>query len=100
MSLLAGSCLIADNGTVTGTGLAKAMADATMAAPPAGSSTNAQLQQWINLLAVAIVNHLTANAAITVTVSAGGLQTTPNPNNPSTATGAPASPVNLSGTLT
>lgn len=49
--------------------------------------------------AQAIVTYFTANAVCSTTVSAGGLQKTPNPNNPDTATAAPASPVTLTGTL-
>ena len=40
-----------------------------------------------------------ASAVVSVLVSAGGLQTTPNPNLAATATGAPAAPVTLTGTL-
>lgn len=102
MPLIAGTCSIADTGAVTGTGLAKAMADATMASPPSGATTNQCLQQWINMLAVAIVDHLVTNAQITVTVGPAdaGLQRTPNPNNPNTPTLGPSADVPLSGSLT
>jgi hypothetical protein len=101
MALLAGSCTISEDNVVSGTGLAKAMAEATMLAPPAGATANQCLEQWINQLAVAIVDHLVANAEVTVTVGAGdaGLQRTPNPNSAETATLAPAAPVNIGGTI-
>ena len=103
MPLTPGTCAIAENGTVTGTGLAKAMADALMASSSAaGKGANAGLQAWTNALAVAIVDHLVANAAITVTVAPtdAGLQRTPNPNDPATPTLGPTSDVVLNGALT
>ena len=102
MALTAGSCTIDAEGNVSGTGLAKAMADALMATPPAGLSTNQMLAQWTNLLAAAIVDHLVSNAAISVTVapSDAGLQRTPNPNDPNTPTQGPAAEVVLAGSLT
>lgn len=101
MPLEAGSCTIANNGTVSGTGLAKAMADALMTAPPSGGGSNKSLEQWTNLLAAAIVDHLVSNAQITVTVSPAdaGLQRTPNPNDPNTPTLGPATAVELPGSL-
>jgi hypothetical protein len=51
-------------------------------------------------LANAIFAHIAANGEVSVTVSSGGLQRTPNPNNADTATQAPAAPVSLSGTIT
>ena len=102
MSLEAGTCNIADNGAVTGTGLAKVMADALMAsASPVGTGRNAGLATWTNALAAAIVDHLVNNAQVTVTVtpSDAGLQRTPNPNDPNTPTTGPVSDVALAGTL-
>lgn len=48
----------------------------------------------------AIVNYLVANSIVSTTISVGGLQRTPTPNNPGVATVAPASPFTLQGTLT
>ncbi len=101
MALEAGMCTIAADNAVTGTGLAKAMAEALMAAPPPGAGSRQMLEQWTNLLAAAIVDHLVSNAQISVVVAPtdAGLQRTPSPNNPNTPTVGPASPVVLSGEL-
>ncbi len=66
MPLVAGFCTIAPGGIVTGTGLAKAIADACMAPNPPGSTTESSLQNFCNLLAVAIVGHIVTNATVTV----------------------------------
>jgi hypothetical protein len=50
-----------------------------------------------NAYAGAIIGYLTAHSTVIVTVTGGGLQRTPNPNNPSTATLAPATAVTLNG---
>lgn len=71
MALLAGTCVIAPGGIVTGTGLAKAIADACMAPNPPGATTESALQNFSNRLAAAIVDHITTNASVTVTVAAG-----------------------------
>lgn len=70
MPLLAGACVIAPGGVVTGTGLAKAIADALTAPSPPGTTTSeSSLQQFSNLLAAAIVEHIIANGVISVTVT-------------------------------
>lgn len=100
MTLLAGSCTIAEDNSVSGTGLALAIAQATLAPRPDGATANQTLAQWCNLLAAAIVDHLVAEGVVSVTVNAGGLQRTPDPNNPNSPTAAPAAPVALTGTIT
>lgn len=70
MPLLAGACVITPARVVTGTGLAKAIADACMAPNPPGTTTESALQSFCNLLAAAIVEHITTNAAVSVTVAA------------------------------
>ena len=52
-----------------------------------------------NANASGFVSYFTANAVSRIVVSAGGLQNTPNPNNPGVATAAPGSPVTLNGTV-
>lgn len=103
MSLLAGSCVIAPGGVVTGTGLAKAIADACMAPNPPGSTTESSLQQFCNLLAAGIVDHLVTNGVVSVTTTItsvdGALQTYGTPAGPVPTT-PPVSPVPLSGTGT
>jgi hypothetical protein len=101
VTLLAGSCSIAPGGAVTGTGLAKALADAMMAPPAPGADSNKMLEQWANLTAAAIVNYLTANASITVTIKPSdvGLQQAPTPGGPVPTLG-PLLPVPLTGTVT
>lgn len=71
MPLLAGACVITPARVVTGTGLAKAIADACMAPNPPGSTAESSLQSFCNLLAAAIVTHITTNATVTVSVTAG-----------------------------
>lgn len=72
MPLLAGVCVIAPGGFVTGTGLAKAIADALTAPSPPGTTTSeSSLQQFANLLAAAIVEHIVANGAVSVTIPSG-----------------------------
>lgn len=50
-------------------------------------------------IASGLVPYIAANAVVTTQVAVGGLQKTPNPNNPATATDAPAVAVNLSGMI-
>ncbi len=71
MPLLAGACVIAPGAVVTGTGLAKAIADACITPNPPGSTTEQALQQFANLLAAAIVQHIVTNGVITVNVAPG-----------------------------
>jgi len=104
MTLLAGTLDVDDPSAVTGSGLALAIFNGITASTPADAKTRVapSLKPFCEGLAEAIVDHLVSNAAITVTVhtSDTGLQTTPNPNNPSTATAGPASNKQLSGALT
>jgi hypothetical protein len=114
MALVAGSVTVNPDGTHSGSGLALAMYEAHKAAyeaDPFGASFVATLpvadlattfrifSLTANAYAAGIVSHLLANAVISTTVSAGGLQKTPNPNNADTATAAPAAPVVLTGTI-
>ncbi len=71
MPLIAGACIISPAGVVSGTGLAAAIATATMAPNPPGSTPESCLQSWCNLLAAAIVQHIVTNATVTVSVVAG-----------------------------
>jgi hypothetical protein len=105
MALEAGSCTIAPDKTVSGTGLARAIAENYL--PVFGSiglptASLDKLAQFCNGLATAIVDHIVANAEITVTVTTldAGLQRTPNPNDPNTPTLGPASDVELTGSIT
>lgn len=66
MALLAGACVISPAGVVSGTGLAAAIATATLAPNPPGSTTESSLQSWCNLLAAAIVQHIVTNASVIV----------------------------------
>lgn len=66
MPLIPGACVIAPGGVVTGIGLAKAIADACMATNPPRSTTESSLQQFCNLLAIAICSHIAANATLNV----------------------------------
>lgn len=107
MALAAGSCAVASDGTVSGTGLAKAIADAHTAAfaavsmPPdviAKLMSSGYTAAFSNSLAAAIVNHITANAAVTVTIHTTdtGLQTSTAVASP---TGGPASNKTITGTV-
>ena len=113
MSLTPGSCAVdSTTGAVTGTGLAVDMANAwrlavaampaqSPVAPPIMAISAPFVAAFCNQMAAAILNHIAANAAVTVNVTTGtaGLQRTPNPNNPTTATLAPASLVTIGGTI-
>lgn len=113
MSMIAGSCTIATDGTITGTGLAKDLADAwktalatthlaldggTKVIPLSAASQATALlgggftAAFCNAAAAAIVSHITTNAEVTVKIAAGdsALQRTPNPNNPTTDTLGPS----------
>ncbi len=107
MPLLAGSVSIDADGTVTKSGAAGRLfdllqADAAVAlavfgqVPPVGPDSVASGQGQARLattIAGWMVTEMTAHAVVRVSV--GGLQTTPNPNDPATATDAPAAPVDL-----
>lgn len=103
MALEAGSVSVANNGTITGGGLARAIMDQVLV-PMNGASNVSALQQnapFANNLAAAIVNYLVANAEVSVTIptSASGLQRTPSPNDPNTNTQGPGTTKTLGGTL-
>lgn len=101
---------IAEDRTVTGTGLAEAIAEAWLTLYPGGGLLTGEVgasirrgtMQVANALGPAIINYLLANAVVTVTVhpADAGLQRTPNPNNPNTATLGPAADVSLTGGIT
>ena len=100
MTLSAGSVTYAEDGSYSGTGMAKAMADG-MAAQFAGEKFNQNTGKLINALASSVVSYMTSNASVTITVKTtdSGLQRTPSPNNASTATQGPAADKTLSGTV-
>lgn len=56
---------------------------------------------WCNQMAAAVIDHILANAEISVTVTTtdAGLQRTPNPNNPNTPTLGPSADVALTGAI-
>lgn len=60
-----------------------------------------ELARKATAYAAGMVGYLTANAEVEVkvTISTGGLQRTPNPNNPNTDTVAPSTEKTLSGTI-
>jgi hypothetical protein len=101
MALSAGTVTVDEDGAATGTGLAFAIFEGALADvdEDARSKVAASMKPFCEGLAAAIVNHFKDNGLIVVSVSAGGLQRTPSPNDPNTATLAPSSPVELSGTI-
>jgi hypothetical protein len=110
MALEGGSCTVSADGTVAGTGLSVPIAE-WMVGPPtsslrrylrSSSPLRLNMAASAQTLATAIIDYLLANAEITVTVKTtdAGLQRTPNPNNPNTATQGPAGDVPLTGTIT
>lgn len=99
MALTAGSVTIAADGTETKSGAAQTYYDlikAQMApllpggAEPADGAAKAPIRKaWAalaNVLASGLVTELTTNAKARVGGAVAGLQKTPNPNNPNTAT--------------
>lgn len=108
MPLIAGACTITEPvlsptgqvitpPVVAGTGLALAIAQATMAPAPIGSTSQTSLQSWCNSLAAAIVNHIVTNASVTVSVVAGIPVTTAG--TAAAQTGATTAPGAGSGTV-
>lgn len=122
MVMAQGTVSVADNETATGSGLAKEFYDADLATrvlpavPSLGQTTvpfsadRPCIQADIDKVKVArlvlkreaarlanayavVIPHITTNGNAKVFV--GGLQHTPNPNNPDTATTAPVAPVFL-----
>jgi hypothetical protein len=106
MALDAGTVTIAADKSVAGSGLAKVIADSQVALFPTlpgfAPGTRAGIKSFSEGLAAAIVSYLVAHADIRVTIATtdSGLQRTPNPNNPSTATLGPSADKTLSGSLT
>lgn len=103
MALEAGSCTINANGTVTGTGLSRAVAqeyvtrvEGLVLKRPAVRQAYEQLSEAI---AAAVVSYLLANADISVTVKTtdSGLQRDPASTDP---TLGPSADKTLEGTLT
>lgn len=104
--MTAGTVTVANDGAVTKTGMAEALYDAIFAAEVAKANTNGvtfptgadsaapkrAIASLVNALSSALVSYITTNAQAVIPTSAGGagLQRTPDPNDPSTATLAPA----------
>lgn len=114
MALTIGSVTVNADGTHTGSGLTLAVYEQFLL-PELGFGNYPAIKADIiaarltagtraSQLATAIINHLIANGEVTVTVAPAdaGLQQTPNPNNPATATQGPGAPVVLAtkGTIT
>lgn len=115
MALILGSVLVNPDASVAGEGLAFALFsvrkirfDASMAGVDPSVYPVAQKVAFYQAMADAatdeadaLITHVTENAEIVCTVgtSLAGLQRTPNPNNPNTATVAPAAPVDIPGVL-
>ena len=117
MPLTAGVVTISDSGAVTYTpasSLARTMYDNLVAniddtqtpginpapsipAAPDGVGIRRGFAFLATQLASAIVTYVSANAVVTTTVSAGGLQRDNTGGNPATL--APAAPVNITGTI-
>ena len=106
MALSAGTVTVDEDLVATGSGLALVLYNARIgtlqdvAEDMDESDAQAMLQAFADQMvaeAEGLVEHVTDNAEVTVTVSAtdAGLQRTPSPNDPSTATVAPAGPVEL-----
>lgn len=108
MALAIGSVTVNSDGTHTGSGLTLSIFENYLLAPLTLNLAKFTLSAKIEIktmlaaraqqLATAILNHLIANGEVTVTVAPAdaGLQQTPNPNNPATATQGPGAPVVLS----
>jgi hypothetical protein len=106
MALEAGTVTIAEDKTVTGTGLAKELAAAFLIEWPyehlngaAGASIRRYVKSTAEQQAAAIIGYLLANAVITVTVKTtdAGLQRDPASADP---TLGPSTAKTLEGTLT
>lgn len=104
--MTAGTVVVADDGGVTKSGMAEALYDAMLAAEQAKAIVNGvdfptgedavpslrAIASLANALSSALVTYITANAQAVIPTTAGGagLQRTPDPNDPNTATLAPA----------
>ena len=103
MSLDAGSIEVDENGEATGSGLALAMFNGALSSLSA--DVRAQIAEscvpFFEGMATAIVEHIVANAEVTVTIATGasGLQRTPNPNLADTDTQGPSVSKTLPGTV-
>ena len=102
MALTLGSAAVADDGTVTKSGMCGSLYDllvATVPAPgvppgPAGAGSKRALASTATVFATWIYTELTTNARARVGPQgdpneSAGLQRTPSPNDPNTATVAP-----------
>jgi hypothetical protein len=110
MALIIGSVTVDENGDVTGTGLSKRLIDellgmtafASMLNDLAGDERKATMVQgmadFATAIATGVINEITANAEVTVTVSASdaGLQRMPASTTEDTPCKAPADSVELS----
>lgn len=116
MALSIGFVAVAPDASITGEGLAlaifnpkKVRFDAAMAGVDPSVYSVSQKVAFYQAMAdsaqdeaEAHITHFTDSAEIVCTVgtSLAGLQRTPSPNNPSTATIAPSAPVDIPGILT
>jgi hypothetical protein len=99
--MTAGSVTVAGDGQVTKTDMAEALYDAlilglgdtvppsSLPSGPAGVPAKRGLASTSTRLAAAIVAYLQANAVASIGAAVGGLQKTPDPNDPNVATAAP-----------
>jgi hypothetical protein len=112
MAMTSGTVTISSSGVATKSGMAGALYDAILASEQAKAITNGvtfpsgaagvpalrAVASLANAQASALVTYMQANAKAIIPTDAGGagLQRTPDPNNPSTATLAPAAQKELS----
>lgn len=103
MALTVGSVAVDDDGNVTGSGLSRTICDALVLGVDAEvlAPLGDAIAPLATALATAIVDEITTNAVVTVTIetSDSGLQRTPNPNNADTPTQGPATQKTLTGTI-
>ena len=104
MSLTIGSCTVDSSGTVTGTGLSAGIANAFRTALQSSGALHLSdvmtpfIGTLATQLATAIINHITATAAVTITIHTTdtGLQTSASAGNPTTG---PAADKTVTGTI-
>jgi hypothetical protein len=97
MPMIQGTCTVAADGTVTKTGGAQAVYDALVANLPDGITIPAGAEgvpikkslAKQALAVAALIPYITGAGAAKIAAAQGGLQLTPNPNNPDTATAGP-----------
>ncbi len=103
MALSAGSIEADDDGEVSGTGLALAIYNGALSGITEEQRRKVAqaMAPFCNGLAAAIVEHIVANAEVTVTVTSldSGLQRVPDPATPGSPTAGPATDKTFSGTL-